>query len=132
MDRNCAQPAEGKPRTRHGYASGVRQVLKNPLLRLMAINWVIGAFTAALITTGLLALDTAGLRTLLSHAEDPFVPLALLFGGLLVTFSSVAMGTAIMALPTSEPRGGGKNKADGVYSATLIPARARAQVRRQR
>lgn len=84
--------------------SNVRRLARNPLLRLLAINWAIGAVVAVMVLAGFLALDTGGLRTLVANEEDPLVPLILLFCGLLITLCSAAMGAAVMALPRDDDR----------------------------
>ena len=60
---------------------------------------------------GLLLLNPGGLRDLILADRAPAVPIFVLLGSFFVTFGSVAMGTAIMALGKSErkddrPRGG--------------------------
>jgi len=77
-----------------------------PLLRLLAINLAIGAIMAALMVGGLVALNAGGLRDLALADGSPGVALALLLLGFFITFGSVAMGTAIMALGRCDHRGG--------------------------
>lgn len=81
---------------------GVRGVLRNPLVRLLAINWLIGFFTTVLIFTGLLVTNAAGLQDLIMNSENPIIPSVLLFFGLLITICSVAMGAAVMSLPRDD------------------------------
>ncbi len=86
-------------------------LLRVPLFRLLAINLAIGACAAALLVGGLLLLNPGGLRDLILADRAPAVPIFVLLGSFFVTFGSVAMGTAIMALGKSErkddrPRGG--------------------------
>lgn len=76
------------------YATLPRQ----PLIRLLAINFAIGASIAVLMLGGLLAINPHGLRDLIVNDRSGGTALALLLFGLVVTFGSVAMGTAIMAL----------------------------------
>jgi hypothetical protein len=73
-------------------------LLRQPLIRLLAINLAIGVSAAALMLGGLLALNPSGLRNLIFADRAPLAALGLLSFGLVVTFGSVAMGTAIMAL----------------------------------
>ena len=82
----------------------VERPSRNPLLRLLAINCLAGMFVAVLMVGGLLWTDTAHLWTLISTAHDPVVPIVLLFFGLMLTLGSVAMGTAIMALPYEDDK----------------------------
>jgi len=76
------------------------------LLRLLAINLAIGATAAALMSGGLIALNPGGLRDLMFADASPGVALALLLFGFFITFGSVAMGTAIMAIGRDDGRGG--------------------------
>ncbi len=71
-------------------------LMRQPLLRLLAINLVAGASVAVLMLAGLLTLDPLKLRELM-FADGATAPALLLFG-LVVTFGSTAMGTAIMTL----------------------------------
>lgn len=81
---------------------GVSRLLAQPFFRLLAINWLIGAFAAAIVLGGLLWLDTGGLRSLILASDQPWLPILVLLAGLMITLCSAAMGAAIMALP-SEP-----------------------------
>lgn len=76
----------------------LRFLLREPLLRLLAVNGLAGASVAVLMLGGLLALNPGGLRDLMLADRDGGIALALLLFGLIVTFGSVAMGSAIMAL----------------------------------
>lgn len=96
--------------------------LRQPLLRLLAINLAIGVCVASLMLAGLLALNPGGLRTLILADHTPGAAFGLLLFGFLITFGSAAMGSAIMALgrkpPPDEPRG-------GKLQRTPVPARLR-------
>ena len=81
---------------------GAKGLFQNPLIRLLAINWLIGFVTTILVFSGILLTNAAGLRDLISRSEEPLVPIALLFFGLLITICSVAMGVAVMTLPTDD------------------------------
>lgn len=81
---------------------GIKGLLKNPLVRLLAINWLIGFATTVLVVVGLLLTNAVGLRDLILNSENPIIPLALLFFGLLITICSVAMGAAVMSLPRDD------------------------------
>lgn len=89
---------------------GPRRLRDDPLLRLLGINWLIGAAVAAALAAVVLITDTARLRTLMFASGEPWIPMLLLFFGFMITMCSVAMGTAIMFLPTDddddEPKGG--------------------------
>jgi hypothetical protein len=83
-----------------------------PLLRLLATNLAIGVTVATLMLLGLMALNPSGLRDLIFADRDGAAAAALLVFGLIVTFGSVAMGTAIMALGRKPPKDeGGKREA---------------------
>lgn len=73
-------------------------VFGQPLLRLLAVNLAIGATAAALLLGGLIALNPDRLRDLIFADRSPATALGLLLFGFLITFGSVAMGTAIMAI----------------------------------
>ena len=92
-------------------------ILCAPLFRLLAINLAAGAAAAVLLLGGLLALNPHGLRDLILADRSPATAIGLLLFGLLITFGSTAMGTAIMAL------GGRGRRVKAV--ATDAPASAR-------
>ena len=102
-----------------------------PLLRLLAINCAIGIVVALLALGGMLMLN-GQLRGLIFSDQSPAVALALLGGGLIVTFASVAMGTAIMRLGGEEgapppPGGGGVRRVVPAPSMRAIPAHVPAR-----
>lgn len=81
-----------------------------PLLRLLAINLAIGVTAAIVMTGGLMWLNPGHLRDLILADRGGAAAFILLLFGLVVTFGSVAMGTAIMALghipKPDKPQGG--------------------------
>lgn len=94
-------------------AGGPRRLRDEPLLRLLAVNGLIGAAVATALAAVVLVTDTAHLRTLIFASNEPWIGIALLFFGFLVTMGSVAMGTAVMLLPKDDddddgPGGGSK------------------------
>lgn len=93
-------------------AGGPRRLRDEPLLRLLAINGLIGAAVATALAAVVLITDTAHLRTLIFASNEPWIGMALLFFGFVVTMGSVAMGTAVMMLPKDDdddgPGGGSK------------------------
>ena len=96
--------------------------LREPLFRLLAINLAIGVSAAVLLLGGLLALNPHGLRDLIVADRAPLVPVLLLLFGFVVTFGSVAMGTAIMAIGRAEDgQGGGRRKLEPMPAP--LPAR---------
>ena len=91
-------------------AAGPRRLRDDPLLRLLGVNWLIGAAVAAALAVVVLITDTAHLRSLMMASSEPWIPMLLLFFGFMITMCSVAMGAAIMFLPKDddddEPKGG--------------------------
>ncbi len=75
-----------------------QSLLHQPLVRLLAVNFATGVGAAVLMLGGLLALNPNGLRDLILTDRAGAVALAMLFLGLVVTFGSVVMGSAVMAL----------------------------------
>jgi len=74
------------------------RLLREPLFRLLAINLSVGIAGAVLMLGGLLALNPDRLRDLILDDQSPLLAAGLLLFGLVVTFGSVAMGTAVMAI----------------------------------
>jgi acyl-coenzyme A thioesterase PaaI-like protein len=74
------------------------ELARMPLFRLLGINLAIGIAVAVLAVGGLLALDPHRLRTLILADQSPAIALVLLSGGFIITFASVAMGSAIMGI----------------------------------
>ena len=74
---------------------------RQPLIRLLVVNCAAGVAAALLMLGGLMALNPGNLRALIFADRMGAVALGLLLFGLTVTFGSVAMGTAIMALGRS-------------------------------
>lgn len=99
----------------------VHPLLRQPLLRLLAVNLVIGICIAALMLGGLLALNPGGLRHLIFADRETGAALGLLLFGFLITFGSAAMGSAIMALGRKAPQ----DKGGGKLQPVPAPARAR-------
>lgn len=121
-------PADPRPLLAGGPGSPHHQ----PLLRLLLINWLIGAGVAVVLVAVVLVTDTARLRTLMFSSAEPWLPLLLLFFGFFVTMCSVAMGTAVMMLPgDDDDESGGGSAAATVPIGEPIPVRvaARAPVR---
>ena len=98
-------------------------LLRQPLIRLLLVNLAGGVTAAMLMLGGLLALNPGNLRDLILADEAPGAALGLLLFGLVVTFGSVAMGSAIMGLGAREQRrsGGGRGRRE--------PAEVRLRVR---
>ncbi len=88
----------------------MRALARQPLIRLLAVNLAAGCAVALLMLAGLLALNPAGLRDLI--LADGATGLVLLAFGLIVTFGSAAMGSAIMLLGRERPRDTPRGKAE--------------------
>jgi hypothetical protein len=108
---------------------GLRGLAASPLFRLLAINWLIGAFAAVLVLSGLLWFDTGGLRSLIVNSPEPWLPILVLLFGLMVTLCSAAMGAAVMSLPESDD-GAGKGRGRRLFARSseafapeLVPVR---------
>ncbi len=84
-------------------------LLRQPLFRLLAVNLAFGMVAAVLMLAGLLALNPHGLRDLILSDRSPAVALGLLLFGFIITFGSVVMGTAIMAIGNEGSSGGNTN-----------------------
>lgn len=107
-----------------------KSLLRQPLIRLLVVNLAGGVAITFLMLGGLLALNPSNLRGLILADRDGFAALALLACGLLITFGSAAMGSAIMALThQTEPgdRARGKRVHDRMHGKVL--ARMHAKVR---
>lgn len=74
-----------------------------PLLRFLGLHLALGAAIATAFVSLIILIDLGGLKRLLVTAQDPIVPLLLLYGFNVITFSSVAMGIGIMTMPLDAP-----------------------------
>ncbi|SDU15008.1 hypothetical protein [Stappia sp. ES.058] len=114
----------------------LRSLWASPFFRLLAINWLIGAFVSVMVLGGLMFFDTANLRSLILNSDNPVLPVVVLLFGLMITLCSAAMGAAVMALPSAErnDRGGkggkGQRLDEGLAAMSgLRPALRPAPVR---
>ena len=98
-----------------------QNLLREPLLRLLAMNLAIGVSAAVLLLCGLLLLNPQGLRDLIVSDRSPLMALSLLLFGFVVTFGSVAMGTAVMALGRTDSGGGVPKPVPLPASAPVTP-----------
>jgi hypothetical protein len=99
---------------------------RQPLLRLLAINLAIGVAVAVIMLAGLLALSPHRLRDLILADSSAVVAVGLLLFGLLITFGSAAMGTAVMMLGRDDRRDASGGRARGPL---LMEVPAAAQLR---
>lgn len=65
---------------------------------------VSGMVGSIVLGVGLLLCDVANLRTLILASESAFVAVFLLFGSLMTTFGSIAMGVGIMSIGWESPQ----------------------------
>jgi hypothetical protein len=109
------------------------QTEPNPLFRLLIWNWLAGAAAAIVLVGGLIASDTLHLRSLILDSATPAVPLVMLTVGFLITLCSVAMGSAIMAMPSDDdaPQGGRREPLIGIEPAPVRVAVERRVNRRR-
>ena len=77
-------------------------LLRQPLLRLLLANLAFGSLAAVLLVSGMLALDSQGLRKLILADQSPALAIGLLLFGFVITLGSLVMGTAIMAIGKDE------------------------------
>ncbi len=80
----------------------------SPLLRFLALNLGIGAGVGMAVAALILLGNVGGLKSLLEAAADPWLAMFLLYFMCALTFGSLAMGIAVMAMPYDPPvRDGG-------------------------
>jgi hypothetical protein len=108
--------------------AGETRPQRDPLFTLLRINGLAGAALGVLFVCGALALDLGHLRRLIGFSTDGTIALALLLAGSIITFASVAMGSAIMMIRdkvTNRHSGGTPEFSD------LAPAPLRAAMPRR-
>ena len=93
----------------------------NRVLVVVMRNWLLGIAAGVTTAAVLLALDAAGLRTLLLQSDAAPVGFALLFGGFGITFGGLVAGTAIMFLPEADETGGGGKALQLIVAAAPVP-----------
>jgi hypothetical protein len=71
-----------------------------PLLHFLAMHLVLGAAIGVAAVSLAVLFNLAGLHDLLVEAEDPVVPMVLLYSFSVINCSSVSMGVGIMTLPS--------------------------------
>lgn len=119
----------GRDNTVFETGSGVRGLWRLPLFRMLAINWLIGAFVSVMVLGGLLWFDTGNLRSLILNSREPLLPILVLLFGLMITLCSAAMGAAVMALPTARDDDAGGARRRQWSLRGLMPRQALIPVR---
>lgn len=97
----------------------------DPLIRMVIVNWILGAFMGVAFAAVLLAADVAGMGSLMLGANLSLPALALLFGGFAITFGGVIAATAVMLTNEDDDE-------DGGHGFHLEPVRVRVPVRVRR
>ena len=100
---------------------------RDPLVRMMIVNWVVGACMGVAFALVLLVADVGGMRSLIMGADMAAPALALLFGGFAITFGAVIAATAIMLLPDDDDDRDGGRGARHDQALALIPVRVQAR-----
>lgn len=70
-----------------------------PLLRFLGLHLVLGAAIGVAFVSLIILANVGGLKNLIVEAQNPFLPLLLLYTFNGLTFSSVTMGIGIMTRP---------------------------------
>ena len=94
---------------------------RHPLVRLFALQALIGFAISSIFVGGLVLFDVGGFSTM-THSQHSDAAVLLLWFFVGLTFASVQMGMAVMSLASNPPPGGGKK----VRVDTLQPAPAKA------
>ena len=72
-------------------------------VRLILVSALMGAGIGAFVTLAALVMDGSNLGTLVARSERPWIPVALLFSGMMSTFAGLSAGTAIMLTVERRP-----------------------------
>ena len=99
---------------------------RDPLFRLLLVNGLGGAALGLVFVAGVVALDIGQLRGLLRWDGTSALALGLLAFGGIITFGSVAMGSAIMRIDPEDRDGRGPPARP---AATDVPIAVRATAR---
>ena len=102
---------------------------RDPLLRIVVVNWIVGACLGVAFAALVLVADIGGMGSLILGHTVSIPAFALLFGGFAITFGGLVAATAIMLIKDDSD-----DDSDGGHGFTLqpIPVRATppAQIRR--
>lgn len=91
---------------------------RNPLLRLVGVNLVVGVIVSLGAVLALVVFDVGHLRSLAVASSDGALALSLLTFGFVITFGSTAIGSAIMLLPRGD-EGSGRGRATQCHDAPM-------------
>jgi hypothetical protein len=92
-------PQDPEPRRNKPARAAILQIVRHdPLVRLFCVNLLCGIALAVIAVGGLLLLDVNGLRHLILSDQSPTLALAVLLGGLVLTFGGGLIGTAMLQL----------------------------------
>ncbi len=98
---------------------------RDPLVRIIIVNWIVGACLGVAFAAVILAADVGGMHSLMLGHNISVPALALLFGGFAITFGGVVAATAIMLIREDDDNDGGR-------SSRLQPVPVRASARERR
>lgn len=73
-----------------------------PLFRFLGLHLILGTAIGTAFVSLIVLFNLGGIKDLLVSADDPILPLALLYIFNVFTFSSVSMGIAVMLLRDDE------------------------------
>jgi hypothetical protein len=97
------------------------------LVRLMISNWAFGGAVGLAVAGAVLISNVGGIRELMLRSDGMVSGLVLLFGGFGLFFGGVVCATAVMLLPTTEPKN--SDRGGGRAAPVLLPAYALARIR---
>jgi len=96
-------------------------------VRLVRLNWMLGAGLGIAAAASLLAVDFGGLTRLIAAGRDPAAALILLGAGFATLFGAVAAAGAIMLIPeTDAGKEGGRRARKPAEAPAPVQLRARA------
>ena len=95
------------------------------LIRYLAINAGVGIFFGWMITIAILWMDLSGIRTMALRSQDGWLAITMLFGGMTITWGSLAAGTAIFSLPRDPQDNGDFGSGFSARLASLFNHRQR-------
>lgn len=82
---------------------------RDPLVRIIIVNWIVGACLGVAFAAVILAADVGGMHSLMLGHNISVPALALLFGGFAITFGGVVAATAIMLIREDDDNDGGRS-----------------------